>query len=300
MKLQLENIGIIKNATLQFNGLTVIAGENDTGKTTVGKALFSEIRQYKKVSSRFIFEEKLKPRKHFQPKSGIKFSPENHEVNFPIFIDTPDFLSKFNYLKNTLVLLQQDGLNFTTSIEVTDLILRISQPKVLTRSNKYFNNIKKIIHGEVFYDSSNDDIFYKKEGLSNKLEMTKTSSGIKMFGFFQILILNKSLTQGSVLILDEPEVHLHPKWQLKYAQLIVSLVKEDIIILVNSHSPYMIEALKKYGTLAKINMNFYLANLIGKQATIEEVTKNISPIFEQLSEPFETFDEMDSQVLQGG
>jgi ABC-type cobalamin/Fe3+-siderophores transport system ATPase subunit len=171
MKLQLENIGMIKNATIQFNGLTVIAGENDTGKTTVGKVLFSEIRQYKKVS------------KHYQPKSGIKFSPENHELNFPIFIDTPDFLSKFNDIKNTLLLLKQNELNFTTPIEVTDLILRISQPRILKRSNKYFKNIKQIINGKVFYDSSSDDIFYKKDGLPNKLEMTQTSSGIKMFFF---------------------------------------------------------------------------------------------------------------------
>jgi len=288
MKLQLENIGIIKKASIKFNGLTVIAGENDMGKTTVGKVLFSEIRQYKKMS------------KHYQSKSGIKFSTENHEINFPIFIDTPDFLSKFNYIKNTLVLLKQNELNFTTPIEVTDLILRISQPRILNRSNKYFKNIKNIINGEVFYDSSKDDIFYKKDGLPNKLEMAQTSSGIKMFGFFQILILNKSLTQGSVLILDEPEVHLHPKWQLEYAKFIVSLVKENIIVLVNSHSPYMIEALKRYGTQAKISMDFYLATLEGKQSTIKDVTTHISPIFEQLSEPFDTFDEMDSQVLQGG
>jgi predicted ATP-dependent endonuclease of OLD family len=83
MKLQLENIGMIKNANLQFNGLTVIAGENDTGKTTVGKILFSEIRAYKKMASRFVFfEDKLKPRKPEQSKSGIKFSPENHDSDF--------------------------------------------------------------------------------------------------------------------------------------------------------------------------------------------------------------------------
>lgn len=288
MKLQLENIGMIKNASIQFNGLTVIAGENDTGKTTIGKVLFSEIRQYKQLS------------KHYQAKSSIKFSPENHELNFPIFIDTPDFLSKFNYLKNTLLLLKQNELNFSTSIEVMDLILRISQPKVLNRSNKFFKNIKNIIHGEVFYDSFKDDIFYKKDDLATKFEMNQTSSGIKMFGFFQILLLNKSLTNGSVLILDEPEVHLHPKWQLEYAKLIVSLVKENIIVLVNSHSPYMIEALQRYGSQAKIPMNFYLATLAGKQSTFKEVTNNISPIFEQLSEPFDIFDKMDSQVLQGG
>jgi len=266
MKLQLENIGIIKKATVKFNGLTVIAGENDTGKTTVGKVLFSQIRQYKKAS------------KPSQSEKGIKFDTENHQVNFPIFIDTPDFLSKFNYLKNTLLLLQQNGLNFTTPIEVTDLILRISQPRVLNRSNQYFKNIKKVIHGEVFYDSSVDDIFYKKDGLANQLEMTQTSSGVKMFGFFQMLILNRSLTQRSVLILDEPEVHLHPKWQLEYAKFIVSLVNGNITVLVNSHSPYMIEALKRYGTQAKILMNFYLATTEGKQSTLFDVTNNIDEI----------------------
>ncbi|SHO81600.1 ABC transporter ATP-binding protein [hydrothermal vent metagenome] len=39
MQLELKNIGMIKEATLKIDGLTVIAGENDTGKSTVGKAL---------------------------------------------------------------------------------------------------------------------------------------------------------------------------------------------------------------------------------------------------------------------
>jgi len=43
-----------------------------------------------------------------------------------------------------------------------------------------------------------------------------------------------------------------------------------------------------------------LANKEGKQSTIKDVTTDISPIFELLSEPFDTFDEMDSKVLQGG
>jgi len=40
MELQLTNIGMIKEANVKLDGLTVIAGENDTGKSTVGKALF--------------------------------------------------------------------------------------------------------------------------------------------------------------------------------------------------------------------------------------------------------------------
>ena len=41
MKISLENIGKVKTANIEINGITVIAGENNTGKSTVGKALFS-------------------------------------------------------------------------------------------------------------------------------------------------------------------------------------------------------------------------------------------------------------------
>ena len=41
MKLCLKNIGKIKNACVEINGITVIAGNNNTGKSTIGKALFA-------------------------------------------------------------------------------------------------------------------------------------------------------------------------------------------------------------------------------------------------------------------
>ena len=43
MKLTIRNIAIIKKADITFDELTVIAGENDTGKTTVGKYLYAAI-----------------------------------------------------------------------------------------------------------------------------------------------------------------------------------------------------------------------------------------------------------------
>ena len=41
MKLILENIGKISKADIQLDGITVICGENNTGKSTIGKVLFS-------------------------------------------------------------------------------------------------------------------------------------------------------------------------------------------------------------------------------------------------------------------
>ena len=39
MKLSIENFAKIKRADIELNGITIIAGENDSGKSTVGKVL---------------------------------------------------------------------------------------------------------------------------------------------------------------------------------------------------------------------------------------------------------------------
>ena len=44
MKVELKNINKIRNASIELNSLTVIAGANDSGKSTVGKVLFSTIK----------------------------------------------------------------------------------------------------------------------------------------------------------------------------------------------------------------------------------------------------------------
>ena len=44
MELKIRNVNKIKSADIQLNGLTVIVGENDSGKSTIGRVLFSAIK----------------------------------------------------------------------------------------------------------------------------------------------------------------------------------------------------------------------------------------------------------------
>lgn len=44
MRLKINNIAKVRSADVKLNGLTVIAGENSSGKSTVGKVLFSAIK----------------------------------------------------------------------------------------------------------------------------------------------------------------------------------------------------------------------------------------------------------------
>lgn len=41
MKLRIRNVAKIEEADLELNGITIIAGNNNTGKSTIGKIVFS-------------------------------------------------------------------------------------------------------------------------------------------------------------------------------------------------------------------------------------------------------------------
>ena len=52
MEIQLENIGIIGKSSILLDGLTVITGKNESGKTTVGKVLYSLIDATSKLAEK--------------------------------------------------------------------------------------------------------------------------------------------------------------------------------------------------------------------------------------------------------
>ena len=44
MQIKLDNVGIVKNSSIEIDGLTVITGANNSGKSTVGKAAYALVR----------------------------------------------------------------------------------------------------------------------------------------------------------------------------------------------------------------------------------------------------------------
>jgi predicted ATP-binding protein involved in virulence len=88
---------------------------------------------------------------------------------------------------------------------------------------------------------------------------------------------------------------LHPEWQLKYAELLVSLQKEfNLNILLTTHSPYFLNAIEVYsqrvGTSS--NCNYYLTDTIGDECSIKEVTGNLDPVYQKLADPFQKLENL--------
>ena len=46
MQVNFKNTGMVEDADIRFDGLTVIAGENDTGKSTIGKLMYAVIKTF--------------------------------------------------------------------------------------------------------------------------------------------------------------------------------------------------------------------------------------------------------------
>lgn len=158
--------------------------------------------------------------------------------------------------------------------------------------------IHKIILGEFEYNKSNKDFIYRKQGYT--FDKKNVATGIKSFGIIEILLKNKQLDENTILIIDEPEVHLHPKWQIKYAEILILISKElGVKILLNSHSPYLIRAMEVYRKTHDYeeNIKFYtLADCIeGKSKKIIDVTNNLNQIFDKLIEPYEILREVDER-----
>ncbi len=57
MELHIKNIAKIEKADIEINGITVIAGENNTGKSTIGKVLYCLYTAFHDLNSK-IFEER--------------------------------------------------------------------------------------------------------------------------------------------------------------------------------------------------------------------------------------------------
>jgi predicted ATPase len=334
MELQLKNIGMIKEANVKIDGLTLIAGENDTGKSTVGKALYlmikSRNKSFIKKETEYSLEELMrikirgiminlfKSSKIFTLDSYIslndnilKYKKSSKDyINWQydgdcslsdmdiIFIETPLVWNFTDFFRDIAQIESQIDIKLDYPYLMKDLNFKLR----LKNAVDGFDIKKQMtdLMGGEFKKDEMGRYYFDKNG--EEIDLINTATGIKYFGIFQILSQNNYLNENTVLILDEPEVHLHPKWQLEMAKVIVELVKSGVKIVVNSHSPYMIDALKRYSEVEEIEdkTNFYLAEdgMINKVEDSNALT--LEKIFEKLSEPFDVFDEMDSERLQNG
>jgi len=106
---------------------------------------------------------------------------------------------------------------------------------------------QEILRGK--YKIEKDGIYFvpyktyaNKENFNDKISLHMTSSTVKTF-FSLVFYLEHLAQEGYTLIIDEPELNLHPDNQRKIARILSKLVNHGIKIIVSTHSDYFIREL---------------------------------------------------------
>lgn len=366
MNFKIKNFGKIADANIRLDGITVICGNNNTGKSTVGKALFSfynalndyknklDTQKYdkfktivKNYTSRLGISSKLyranimdyiseheeafsydEIKEYLSSILDIKLPKESIEslVNY-LNMPQIDLLNEYVYRYITRVMNGQiknvyssnnsrcfisgEIRNFTNTVTIRkqscsciiseliehsayyinnpfslddlnnpiviksnpmtlNVIEAIQQAQIAINNDSMANlldsvmnkkdldNVRKIIKKAYKGDTLIDHGIYYYFENGTSFDFRNISAGLKSFALIERLLETGVLKKKDVLILDEPEIHLHSEWQIIYAELIVILQKAfDLTILIVTHSFQFLESLnffmKKYEISAKGN-----------------------------------------------
>ena len=417
MKLFLKNIGKIGEAKINIDGITVIAGENNSGKSTIGKSLYAIFSSFNKI------ERQIELERLNSVKSWVSRIPINLNIHRTSLNERRDFMERVpdeilskreqiidgsidlkNLILNTindektvelesddsfidslvqrlrevlsvsdeelLVLILEKRLSrefygqinniyteekgeislvikndeisvFLLDNHITDIknsknlslhtdAIYIDDPFVIDNLSDYYyaDNIKFSGHREELivklssmenanslvdeivakdklqsiYDKintvcsgyviekNNFEYMYRRKNSDRELNIVNLSTGLKTFVILKMLLEKGIVEANGTIILDEPEIHLHPEWQLLFAEIIVLIQKEfGMHILLNTHSPYFLNAIEVYSVKYGIDdkCNYYLASTENNVSKIEDVTHNIEKIYKKLARPLQ-------------
>lgn len=159
-------------------------------------------------------------------------------------------------------------------------------------AHKIAARIRRIIGGDIKLEKEdiNDsyDIRYIRKSDNLNISINDAATGLKTFAYMLRLIENGYLNEHSILLIDEPEAHLHPQWIVEFARILVLLHKEvGTTILLASHNPDLVAAIKSISDAENMSRvtSFYQASL-DKEAqkySYKYLGNNIEGIFESFN-----------------
>ena len=172
------------------------------------------------------------------------------------------------------------------------------------KCNLINNAISEIIQGHIYKLPEDlellDDFnyYYVPNSPIKQQYDVNVSSGIQQISIIQMLLDKYLLCPGSFLIIDEPEVNLHPEWQFKFAEILVLLTKElDITLYLNSHSPMFIESIDAFCEYYDMEdyINYYLTEESGNEGKYNFTkieSDELYKLYSNLGNPYHLIDQL--------
>jgi predicted ATPase len=170
----------------------------------------------------------------------------------PIFVESPILLEIKPYLAKTTerkIKSLELPIHIGSFFDYVETISRIEDDEIL-------KELREIIGGDVYYSIHEDRFYFKSEQYEKPFDIQNVASGIKSFGVLQLL-LRSGACENTIFFWEEPESHLHPEWQIKFAEIVAKIVEKNNYFVISTHSPFMVEILRVVAKENEIDARFY-------------------------------------------
>lgn len=217
---------------------------------------------------------------------GVNLIEESHistlfDLHHAIYIDTPMAI----------------GIGDTENVFWNSLgeIIEDDLPKknFSFEEKKFLFRVKELLGGETVMDDDEllqtKSLRYVSNDKKVNILLKDAATGFKTFSYLQRLLENGYLNSATLLMIDEPEAHLHPQWIVEFARILVLLNKDlGLKIMIASHNPDMVAAIHDIAQKEDVleNTNFYVAQPESPdcyQYIYKELGHDISEIFESFN-----------------
>jgi hypothetical protein len=226
-----ENLGIIKQAEVDLDkNLILLCGHNNTGKSYLAYEIYKFLRQSGGVRAYIapaertainIFSKELALNKN-KLLSGLLKSGENAN-------------KMLDSLRNQVDRYPQP---IRDNLEIAEDLL------FLSRNNSEFGFLadeleQDILKGKIIISPEGEIKYIPNNAPEQSLELSLTASLVKSLA--NIVFYLRHLAQaGDYMIIDEPELNLHPDNQILMARFLGRLVNEGISVIASTHSDYIV------------------------------------------------------------
>lgn len=176
-----------------------------------------------------------------------------------------------------------------------ETLMTIYEPDDFTVHSPFAEHIAKTIRGYALRKKEDPRLFFEREDKQSFL-LRDVATGIKGLSIIQRLAEKHAFDEKTLLILDEPESHLHPQWIVEYARILVLMQKKlGVKMLIASHSPDMIEAIQEFAKREGISdrTNFYLA----EKFEANEFSYEYKPLGISIAKIFKVFNIATKRIL---
>ena len=266
---QLKNFSVFSDLALDVSpGVNVLIGENGTGKTHFLKAVYT-ICVLSQNEHSFSFMDCV-PLEHgnngFMGKNRneavcISVAATEHgsiikntlfpisdvgnralyELSYPskaipaVYIPAKDMLT---HSKGLLEMADKyAGFPFDkTLLDIIRLAKHLHLKNLPELAATILPKLENMIGGRVDYD--NDEFFIEKHD-GRRINFAVEAEGFKKIGLLWQLLMNESITEGCVLLWDEPDANINPKFIPALVDSLLELARHGVQVFLGTHSYFL-------------------------------------------------------------